>query len=332
LPHHRYYAETSLVDSAMSVNDDVTMLSDAEMIAATNGPAHPHLTVVIDPDPSVPAGVRYIVADFGGSPHWRVVATTNYLRHLRAIAVARGWPAPDRRVVFQAEDIPSDMPSVAWETRTDWNDVRLVPDIYYFESFGHEGFQPTMPEWWDRPARFVWRGSTTGLLPLHADQLDALPRYRLCRTAREFGHSDIALTNVVQASSPDDEQAMRSRLIAEGLLVDYLPMEAMGASARYIFDIDGNANSWNFMAKLRLGCCVVKVESDWKQWFADRLEPWRHYVPVRSDLADLTDQMAWCLDNPDKSARIAAEGYRFAVEMRFADEMEQATHTVFAAA
>jgi hypothetical protein len=116
--------------------------------------------------------------------------------------------------------------------------------------------------------------------------------------------------------------------MAEGLFKPFLPMAEM-ARYRYIFDIDGNSNSWNFMLKLRLGCCVLKVESHWQQWFAQRIEPWVHYVPIAQDLSDLHTQIAWCLDNDAECAAIAQRGVRFAEAMTFADEMATAATRIF---
>jgi hypothetical protein len=62
-----------------------------------------------------------------------------------------------------------------------------------------------------------------------------------------------------------------------------------------------------------MGCCVLIVESaeKWKMWFSDMLEPYVHYVPVRSDLSDLIDQIKWCQKNDGKCKAIARTAFNF---------------------
>ena len=98
---------------------------------------------------------------------------------------------------------------------------------------------------------------------------------------------------------------------------------------KFVIDIDGNANSWNFLAKLRLGSCVVKVETEWCQWFSARLIPWRHYVPVAADLADLRDKLDWCFTHDDEAKRIARAGREFALGFSFDRELAEASRVIF---
>ena len=66
---------------------------------------------------------------------------------------------------------------------------------------------------------------------------------------------------------------------------------------RYQIDIDGNSNAWEgLFTKLLTGSLVLKVESafGFRQWYYDRLLPWRHVVPVAKDMSDLVEKVAWC--------------------------------------
>ena len=212
---------------------------------------------------------------------------------------------------------------------TSWHDVALIPDLYYFQAKGYEGPLPATIPWSDRHERIVWRGSTTGLLQQRVDDLDALPRYRLCKIVSQLGAiADVGLNAAVQAVDSEQEQRIKDRLLAEGLLKPFVPMTEM-ARCRFILDIDGNSNSWNFIMKLRLGCCVLRVDSDWQQWFTPRLLPWVHYVPIAKDLCDAASKISWCLDNAAECAAIADRGTAFALNMRFDDEMAAAAATLY---
>lgn len=275
---------------------------------------------------------RYFVSAWPGDPPDRVKFSLNYVEHLRAIVAKDDAPLrDDGPILFQIEDIPVDVPSVSWEARTGWRNIRLIPDLYYFMGSGYEGFEPGGGRWEDRRPSLVWRGAGTGAFSQTLETLDDLPRYRMCKVASQLGaRADVGLTQAAQALTPEDDERIVERLASEGLLKPFVPMTEM-ARHRYILDIDGNSNSWNFMQKLRLGCCVLRVESVWRQWFSDRLVAWEHYVPVATDLSDLIERAEWCFANPAECSAIAARGTKFAVDMRFADEMKQAAWTAFGA-
>jgi hypothetical protein len=93
---------------------------------------------------------------------------------------------------------------------------------------------------------------------------------------------------------------------------------------RFQVDIDGNSSSWGFLPKLKMGSCVLKVMSDWHQWYYHGLRPWEHYIPIKNDLSDLEERVAWCLDNDDGAREIAANGMKYANEIVFGTEMLRA--------
>lgn len=311
--------------------DIVTMLPRDGVSAMAGGQVNPDLTIVAR-NGSGYADFRYFLSEGYGAPHHRVISTLAYLEHLRAVLREHDWPLRDEgQIVFQLEDNPVDVPGVTWEARRGWRNVRLIPDLYYFMARGYEDFDPALEPWEDRRPSLVWRGSSTGLFWQTLDMLDELPRYRMCKLAAQLGAgADVALTDLVQAANPGEAERIRERVSREGLLRPFIPMAEM-ARHRFILDIDGNANSWNFMQKLLLGCCVLRVESEWYQWFADRLTAWEHYVPVASDLSDLVERAEWCFANPAECSAIAARGVGFARAMKFADEMSHAAFVAFAA-
>ena len=278
------------------------------------------------------ADYRYFVRQWPDGQPPRIIETLQYIEQLRALARDAEWPhRDDRQFLFQLDDNPVDVCSISWEARAGWRNVRLIPDLYYVLAGGYEWFNPELQPWAARRPSIVWRGSSTGAFQQTEDGLDQVPRYRMCKIAAQLGDSaDVGLTDLVQAASPHEEARIRERVVREGLFKPFVSMIDM-ARHRYILDIDGNSNSWNFMQKLRLGCCVLRVESDWRQWFADRLIAWEHYVPIALDLSDLVERAEWCFANPKECSAIATHGKQFALDMKFPDEMSRAASTAFAA-
>ena len=314
-----------------SLRDIVTIVPEQGLLAMAGTHVNPFVTIIARRGAGH-ADFRDFVCDWQVGPHHRVIASFPYLEHLRGIMLTGDSPVRnDAQIVFQLEDNPLHYPSVSWEARRDWDELRLIPDLYYFMAGGYEAFDPVVEPWKDRLPSLVWRGTSTGLpwLLQTLSVLDDLPRYRMCKLAAQLGaRADVGLTGLVQISNPEEEALIRDRVAREGLLKPFVPMTEM-ARHRFILDIDGNSNSWNFMQKLRLGCCVLRVESDWRQWFSDRLIAWEHYVPVATDLSDLVERAEWCFANDAECAAIAERGRQFAMEMRFADEMSRAARIAF---
>jgi hypothetical protein len=74
---------------------------------------------------------------------------------------------------------------------------------------------------------------------------------------------------------------------------------------KYLLDIDGNASTWDATAwKLNSGSVILKVDSEWNQWFYDLYKPWTHYVPVKDDFSNLQEQYAWCEQNQDECRKM----------------------------
>ena len=49
-----------------------------------------------------------------------------------------------------------------------------------------------------------------------------------------------------------------------------------------------------------------------------------NYVPVKSDMSDLTKQIAWCRSHPDKCEAIARDGKALADSMKLESELRDA--------
>jgi len=47
---------------------------------------------------------------------------------------------------------------------------------------------------------------------------------------------------------------------------------------------------------------VIKVEPKYFDYFYSDLKPWTHYIPVKDDLSDLEENVAWALDEKNEPA------------------------------
>jgi len=205
-------------------------------------------------------------------------------------------------------------------------DTILVPDHHFANEEGYAGLRrqaAAAPPWRERRDVVFWRGAGVGR-PLGKPV--RYQRLELCRRARQSPFADRLDIGVTDLSGILDEG---QRAAAGDLIKPFVPKSEF-PSYRYHIDVDGWSNSWVLLEKLIMGVTVVKIGSafGYRQWFYDRLEPWRNYVPVRADLADFDEKMAWLFSAPDEAERIAAAGRGLAEEIRFAPEMAEAERRI----
>ncbi len=113
-------------------------------------------------------------------------------------------------------------------------------------------------------------------------------------------------------------------LKSAGLLAD--PIRRLIGERQIRRDIDGFTNAWsNFMQRLKLGCCVLKVDSQFgfRQWYYDQIQPWVHYVPIKADMSDLQQQIDWVRSNDAQAADIAANRPTLAAGLTMETEISQ---------
>ena len=212
----------------------------------------------------------------------------------------------------------------------------LIPDHVFVRTRGYESYRQlartNRTAWDDRSNWIVWRGLTTGAgiiskATLAPDDAELVARVRLCLALKDEPETSVKLHAVAQSRNlPLDTQ----RLAGAGLLGDYLSPIAWCGS-KFAIDIDGNTNAWsNLFTRLLLGCCVLKVASaaGYRQWYYDEIEPWIHYVPIRADLSDLRERIAWCRANLAECRQIAMAGQALAMARDYDTEMEAAAQRV----
>lgn len=208
------------------------------------------------------------------------------------------------------------------------DDAILVPDPLFVNSDGYAEFRRvalSLP-WARRRDTVLWRGTSTGAgqvttETMAADDRRLRPRVRMCLMLRAVPGTDVKIRKTELVSAVD-----RQRLVRHGVVGSKIRQSDWG---RYKFavDIDGHTNAWsNFFVRLLLGCCVLKVQSEhgFRQWYYDRLTPWRHYVPVNADMADLIEKIAWCRSHDAECAAIAANGQNLARGMSVGLEIADA--------
>lgn len=234
------------------------------------------------------------------------------------LGVRLRFPEARGHCTLQLDDHPT-APGLAFSSGVTSN--LLIPDPDFLHARGYARQRAVAAEgkpWVQRLDQVFWRGATTGFRRhLRIPELQDLPRIRLCLRVQAWDRPelfDVGLTDIVQMYEADP-----GTIRALGLLKPRLPAEA-ALAYRYAIDIDGNANSWSgLMSKLIFGNTVLKVDSalGYRQWFYDQLIPFKNFVPVRQDAADLLEVVQWLQAHPEVAAAIAGRGRALAESLTY---------------
>lgn len=205
----------------------------------------------------------------------------------------------------------------------------LIPDTVFILREGYRdmrGIDRTVP-WNDRSPVAFWRGSSTGIKP--GGDWRRLQRVLLSRIS--LAHPDLVdagITKVVQADT-DEEKGLR----ANGLLRPFFPDKDF-VRYRYQIDVDGNSNAWPSMfIKMLTGSPVLKVASlrGYRQWYYDRLIPWRNFIPVDADMSNLVERVNWLKSHDDEANAIGMAALYLATSLTYENEMREGAKRILGA-
>jgi hypothetical protein len=319
-------------------------------LARSSGGAGPMLALLDQPEARSPLQVLLRKCEFGIEVGLDLAAAMNqrfvyHMLYARLPTVLRIFSRSGPNVRMVAADLSdgSDPPvralafspcRLAFCSCRD--NVILVPDPVFVNSDGYaefRGLRSVLP-WSRRRDTVLWRGSSTGIGEVTTDTMRAddprlRQRVRMCLILHSTTGADVKIRKIEGGASPID----RDRLVRFGLLGRKIRQAEWGRY-KFALDVDGHSNAWsNFFVRLLLGCCVLKIQSQhgFRQWYYDRLKPWRHYVPVRADMSDLVEKIDWCWSHDAECAEIASVGQAFAHAMTVDSEIAEAVRQLEAA-
>eukprot|EP00955_Chlamydomonas_euryale_P068591 360166-Chlamydomonas_euryale.AAC.2 len=177
------------------------------------------------------------------------------------------------------------------------NPARIVfaPDPHFIERRGFEAILKNLSQalpWQRRMAKVFWRGSTTGQFRTCAgenrytcqDGCFNLTRVDMCNRSVGAAWIDAKIVNVINCCHGRERELQRLGLLGK---------EAQSAEwmeHRGILDVDGSVNAWGMYWRMASGSVLFRVESAYCNSYIAAMRPWRHYIPISSDLSDLVDK------------------------------------------
>ena len=186
----------------------------------------------------------------------------------------------------------------------------LLPDPDFLHSYFYIPlmFRDCVP-YQQKSATAIFAGSTTSGRTISADDVRALaiPRLRSAVFFKDHPHVDFRLARIVQCDGPDTVALIQEL----GINADYAGW-ADQFRHRFILSMDGNGATCSRVAvSLHSNCVLLKYESPHRLYYFDHMVPWRHYVPITSDI-EVAELVELERRQPGLFEFIAKEGRSFA--------------------
>lgn len=198
---------------------------------------------------------------------------------------------------------------VAIPTHEDWARIKSAEGIFYPAKCRNYTFKFNH-KWESKKPMAVFRGSNTGC----GYDLNTNTRLKLAALSQKYPQFlDAGITNWnLRIRKNKDSPYLQIPNVGNLQLVGKLSPEQQ-SDYKYLINVDGHVSAFRMSLELSMGCCVLMVESaeKWKMWFSDMLEPYVHFVPIKSDLSDLIDQIKWCQKNDDKCKKMGQNALNF---------------------
>ena len=207
-----------------------------------------------------------------------------------------------------SSDKYADIPIPTWD---DWARVSALESKYFTKINTPRYTRPFDIEWKDKIPVAMFRGSSTG----SSVSINGNPRLCIAYMGKVYEGKDLILDAGItswNARPRKDKHSMYLRTFDLPLppLVPFKsPYEQSGH--KYIVHIEGHVVAYRLSLELSMGVTILLVDSEFKLWYSQLLEPWKHYVPVKHDLSDLIDKIKWCLSHDSECERMAHESLAF---------------------
>lgn len=217
-------------------------------------------------------------------------------------------------------DISASVPILSFAKPIADEHALLIPDPYYLSNIGYrENFETidsalAQVSRSDRLPRAYWRGSSTGFPTITASDWKNNPRVKLCFFAKQFPQLlDARITRIVQAET----DAIRNDKEFQSILTDWEPI-ANNMIYRFGVDVDGNSCAWGLFQKLYMDLALVKVRSDWMQWYYPLIKEGEHLLSVNPELDNLQELLLGLAADDALACRLANNARELAKGLDYA--------------
>jgi Glycosyl transferase family 90 len=207
----------------------------------------------------------------------------------------------------------------------------LIPDPAYIDHIGYEKllteqrkFEESLPSN-GRIETLFWRGAASGL-NFDATGWRSSQRGFLTLKSKQLNNSRILDAKFTKVEGwPEDVIASIKK---ENITTSYTDFNDF-LKYRYLIDADGICCAWiSLYRKLASKSLTVKMQSENVQWYYNKLEPWKHYVPLRSDAEDVEDIYKWLISHPAECEKIVKNANDLISSIKYNQEIENIANLI----
>ncbi|KAB1267669.1 KDEL motif-containing protein 1 [Camelus dromedarius] len=159
----------------------------------------------------------------------------------------------------------------------------------------------TGPPWESKNSTAVWRGRDS--------RKERLELVKLSRKHPEL--IDAAFTNFFFFKH---DESLYGPLVKHISFFDFF-------KHKYQINVDGTVAAYRLPYLLVGDSVVLKQDSIYYEHFYNELQPWKHYIPVKSNLSDLLEKLQWAKDHDEEAKKIAKTGQEFARNNLMGDDI-----------
>ncbi|XP_051488011.1 protein O-glucosyltransferase 2 isoform X1 [Apus apus] len=150
----------------------------------------------------------------------------------------------------------------------------------------------TGPSWEDKNTTAFWRGRDS-----------RKERLELVKLSRKYPEIiDAAFTNFFFFKH---DESLYGPIVKHISFFDFFKY-------KYQINIDGTVAAYRLPYLLAGNSVVLKQDSIYYEHFYNELQPWKHYIPFKSDLSDLLEKLQWAKKHDEEAKSIAKSGQEFA--------------------
>jgi hypothetical protein len=202
-------------------------------------------------------------------------------------------------------------------THEDWSRIQSVENKWFCKSYRSCDDDDFEVNWEDKKNIAVFRGSSTGTgVTIETNQRLKIAYLSYLKKIDEndnlpYLNAGITKWNLRIKKIMDSSEL--TVIDIHSLPFDLVPFMSIEEQCqyKYIVHIDGHVSAFRLSLELKMGSVILLVDSGWKMWYYDLLQPYVHYVPVKNDLSDIYDKIEWCKNNDDKCKEIVLNAQKF---------------------
>lgn len=193
-------------------------------------------------------------------------------------------------------------------TMDDWTRVMFPENIHFAMTRRTIATRDIFDIPWNKKSpMFMFRGSNTGI----GVNSSTNPRLKLCEQFKNNPCFNVGITNPnMRHRKVMGVSGLQIPKVSE-LIISSPKTLIEQSSYKFIIHIQGHTQAFRLSIELAMNSVLLIVKGKYRLWYESKLIPWKHFVPVESDLSDLLEKVSWCLENDRECEQIAKNARQF---------------------